>query len=116
MLGGGGGLGQTLVTAMPAAAVGASGGGVGATLAAAVPGMIGALSKTATNRMAKSEINALDDLVRSRSPLGAQSGGPRQVYDPSLSSESLQRALLMQSLSNPQMPMDINMQNALGAK
>lgn len=90
LLGGGGGLGQTMVTALPAIAVGSSGAGVGPTIAAAIPGMVGALSKGATNRIARKGIGRLDDTIRKRSPLYKQTP---PVYKPSVGKETMIRAL-----------------------
>ena len=93
MLGGGGGLGQTMVTALPAVGVGLSGAGFGPTIAAAVPGMVGALSKGASNRIARKEIGRLDDTIRKRSPLHKQTPPPTPVYKPSVGKETMIRAL-----------------------
>jgi hypothetical protein len=92
MLGGGGGLGQTMVTALPAIGVGLSGAGLGPTIAAAIPGMVGALSKGASNRIARKEIGRLDDTIRKRSPLHKQTP-PASVYKPSVGKETMIRAL-----------------------
>ena len=93
LLGGGGGLGQTMVTALPAIGVGMSGAGVGPTIAAAIPGMVGALSKGATNRIARKEIGRLDDTIRRRSPLHKQTSPPAPVYRPGVGREAMTRAL-----------------------
>ena len=90
MLGGGGGMGQTLATFGPA------GGGAGSTVAAMVPGMIGALSKAASNRMANKEINQLSELIRSRSQLGNKTMGPQQVYAPGVAQDTMLKALMAQ--------------------
>ena len=131
MLGGGGGMGQTLATFGPAGAVGLTGGGAGSTVAAMVPGMIGALSKAASNRMANKEINQLSELIRSRSQLGNKTMGPQQVYAPGVAQDTMLKALMAQQIGDtPESsagPLVINnirnptrlpvpMQKALGAR
>ena len=69
-----------------------SGAGVGPTIAATVPGMVGALSKGASNRIARKEIGRLDDTIRKRSPLHKQTP-PASVYKPSVGKETMIRAL-----------------------
>jgi hypothetical protein len=93
MLGGGGGLGQTLVTTLPALGAAIGGGGPKAIIAATIPGMVGALSKGATNRIAGKEIGRLDDTIRKRSPLHKQTPPPAPVYKPSVGKETMIRAL-----------------------
>ena len=82
MLGGGGGLGQTLMTAGPAATVGMTTGSPTAAAAAMIPGLVGAGAKTATNVAARKEMRLLDELLRSRSPLAEKTMVPSQVYAP----------------------------------
>ena len=93
LLGGGGGLGQTLTTVLPAVGAAMSGAGVGPTIAATIPGMVGALSKGATNRIARKEIGRLDDTIRKRSPLHKQTPPPAPVYQPGVGPEAMIRAL-----------------------
>jgi hypothetical protein len=71
LLGGGGGAGQTLTGVMGAGVGGAYGGLTGAALGAS-PALVGAGSRAAYNRMARNRLNALDELIRSRSPLAEQ--------------------------------------------
>jgi hypothetical protein len=84
LLGGGGGLGQTLITFGPAATVAGSGGGLFPTIAATLPGVVGALSKSAGNRLARSDIKQLDELIRMRSPLYKLAPQPMPVYQPGI--------------------------------
>jgi|TARA_R110001599_G_scaffold135523_2_gene313817 hypothetical protein len=97
MLGGGGGIKQTMMTALPALTVGVAGGGFVPTVAAMIPGVVGAVSKAASNRMAKKEINKLDDTVRKRSSLYKETPKPKAKYQPGAvqgASEAMTRALL----------------------
>lgn len=82
MLGGGGGLGQTLMTFGPAGAVAGAGGSPGMALAATAPGMVGALSKSLGNRLARSDIKQLDEFIRMRSPLYKDAPMPMPTYAP----------------------------------
>lgn len=115
LMGGGGGMGQALWAAAPAATVGLSGGSPGTILASMVPAAVGAGSKMLANAASKKELSALEAMMRSRSALGASQGGAKQVYAPNPGGEAMLRALMLQSATNPQMPIDMNMQNALGA-
>ncbi len=115
MLGGGGGLGQTLTTFGPAAMVGTAGGGVGPTIAAMAPGFVGAAAKAASNRMTKAEIKALGELIRSRSPLANATGGAQQVYAPGAMQDTLLKSLLA-GLIPQQQPLNIDIYNNSGGR
>ena len=79
LLGGGGGLG-TIVTAGTGAAAGsAAHGPIGAAVGATLP-VIGYAFKKLSNVITSKNVEALDALVRSRSPLGAQMRGPLQSF------------------------------------
>jgi hypothetical protein len=69
LLGGGGGLGQSMIGTLGAGAGAVSGGVPGAILGGVVPAAIGATSKTIANALAKKSINTADELIRQRSPL-----------------------------------------------
>ncbi len=83
-MGGGGGLGRTVAAGIGATAGGALGGPVGAGIGAAVPTGAGAIARALYNGMTKKQIEALDELVRSRSPLGKsmQQNAPWEVNTP----------------------------------
>jgi hypothetical protein len=102
LLGGGGGLGSTLLSGGAAAGGAATMGPIGALLGL-IPPIVGGGARTAANTMSKNEMKALDDLIRSRSPLNVSQGGPRQAYAPSVLPETMMKGLLAQSL-NPQAP------------
>ena len=69
LLGGGGGLAQTLVASIGAGAGGTAGGPVGAMIGAAAPAAIGRGARGVSNALTKSEVTALGELMRQRSPL-----------------------------------------------
>lgn len=79
LLGGGGGLGQTLMAAAGAGAGGALGGGIeGGMVGAAAPAAVGAASRGVYNQLTKRQLAMIDEMVRARSPLFAQ----RQAQTP----------------------------------
>lgn len=88
LFGGGGGLGQ-LVTgglggASGAAVGGPVGAGLGAAAGAAVPPTIGALAKSLSNTLTRRQVEALDELIRMRSPMFAQQPlAPGRLLGPS---------------------------------
>lgn len=69
VLGGGGGLGAGVTAGMGAAGGAAVGGPAGAAIGATVPPAMGAASKMTYNALIRKALNALDESVRSRSPL-----------------------------------------------
>lgn len=69
VLGGGGGLGMGVTAGMGAAGGAAIGGPTGAAIGATVPPMMGAGAKMYYNRLINKALTALDETVRSRSPL-----------------------------------------------
>ena len=101
LLGGGGGIGQSLTTLTPGALVFGSGGGIGPAIAATLPGVIGALSKRGSNRIANTQINALDDQLRLRSPLAQ---GSNKIYEPSLAKETMIKASAAPNGTPPLLP------------
>ena len=82
-LGGGGGLGQTLLGL-------AAGGGGMATMGPAglafglLPPAVGSGARTLANRMSRHELAELDELMRSRSPLAELMPTPAPVYEPGM--------------------------------
>lgn len=106
LLGGGGGLGQMLTTAVGAGAGGAAGGGVGAMVGAAAPVAIGSSSKAISNALTRRSLNNADEMIRMRSPLyeSLKANAPLEVARQART-ESLIRALLM---ANPQNALPAN--------
>ena len=104
MLGGGGGLGQTITTFAPATTAGLATGSPMAAIAAGVPGIVGSLSKSASNKMAKNELNQLSELIRSRSQLGNKTMGPQQVYAPNVAQETMLKALIAHQAGDTTQP------------
>lgn len=78
LLGGGGGLGQAMTTGV-GAGIGATAGAVvgqpfaGGAIGATIPPIIGAIAKKLSNTLTTKQVEKLDELVRSRSPLFEQS-------------------------------------------
>lgn len=68
-LGGGGGLGQAVVTALAGGGGAAVGGVPGAVVGAAAVPVLGNMARALANKSVDRQVNILDDLVRSRSPL-----------------------------------------------
>lgn len=69
LLGGGGGLGQAVITGIGAGAGGTVGGIPGAIAGAAIPAVGGAGAKALANILAKRDMRGVDELMRKRSPL-----------------------------------------------
>lgn len=69
LLGGGGGLGQALVTSIGAGAGGVTAGIPGAIAGAAIPATVGGGLKSIANALAKRDLRKMDEIVRKRSPL-----------------------------------------------
>ena len=100
LLGGGGGLGTAMLTGGSAVGGAAAFGTMGAMLAAAPP-VVGAIARQVANGMSRKELKALDDLLRSRSPLANQTPMPAQVYQPGMvqgGAESMAKALGAKSM------------------
>jgi len=72
MLGGGGGMGSTVTGAIGASAGAALGHGPGAFIGAAVPATVGYALKKLSAAMSQADVRKLQELVRTRSPLGQQ--------------------------------------------
>jgi len=72
MLGGGGGMGSTVTGAIGAGAGAALGHGPGAIIGAAVPATVGYALKKLSAAMSQADVRKLQELVRTRSPLGQQ--------------------------------------------
>ena len=68
-LGGGGGLGQSSMTALGATVGATMGGFPGAVVGASAPLAAGTGAKAIANALAKRDLNAVDELLRTRSPL-----------------------------------------------
>lgn len=94
MLGGGGGIGHTMIGALGAAAGGAMGGVEGATAGAALLPLVGTAARGAYNSLVGRQLGRVDELVRSRSPLYQQMlrDAPLAVKNPA------QKAALIRSL------------------
>lgn len=103
LLGGGGGLGQSAITAIGASTGGVMGGIPGAVVGGVLPSAIGAGSKSIANALAKRSLNKTDELLRTRSPLYQE-----RVANPEMSVISpekraaIARALLLQALQGQQ--------------
>lgn len=69
LLGGGGGMGQSLWSSLGAAGGATAGGLPGAIVGATVPPAIGATAKSIANALAKRDLRGVDELLRKRSPL-----------------------------------------------
>lgn len=107
-LGGGGGIGQTGISAIGAgfgAAAGTVGGQpiAGAMIGAGVPATVGASARALANALAKKSVRGVDEMVRMRSPLyqdAARSAG--MVGAPTTQQDALVRALLEMRLQPQQ--------------
>jgi len=80
LLGGGGGLGQALMGGMGAAAGGAVGSPWYAALGAVAPAATGATLKAGENLLARRGMNAVDEMMRMRSPLYQQNQAMTPPY------------------------------------
>ena len=69
LLGGGGGVAQTMFTGAGAAAGATMGGLPGAAIGAAIPATVGGGAKAIANALAKRDLRKVDELLRKRSPL-----------------------------------------------
>lgn len=96
MLGGGGGMGQMLTTAIGAGGGAAAGGGVGAAIGAAAPIAVGSGSKMISNALTRKALQTADEAVRARSPLyeALKANAPLEVVRQARS-ERLLRALML---------------------
>lgn len=96
LLGGGGGMGQMLTTAIGAGGGAAAGGGIGAAIGAAAPVAIGTASKSISNSLTRKALQAADEAVRARSPLyeAMKASAPLEVARQTRA-EQIIRALLM---------------------
>lgn len=102
LLGGGGGMGQMLTTAIGAGGGAAAGGGFGAAIGAAAPVAVGTASKAISNSLTRKALQAADQAVRTRSPLyeAMQASAPLEVARQARA-EQLIRALLMGGKGTP---------------
>jgi len=96
LLGGGGGLGQTLLSG-GLMVLGVSSAGPGGALLGLVPQAVGSTARNMANTMSKNELRALDDMVRSRSPLHASQKQSR-VYSPPVVGPSVAKAAVAPGL------------------
>lgn len=96
LLGGGGGMGQMLTTAIGAGGGAAAGGGVGAAIGAAAPIAVGSGSKMISNALTRKALQTADEAVRARSPLyeALKANAPLEVVRQARS-ERLLRALML---------------------
>jgi len=69
LLGGGGGVGQSVIAALSGAGGFAAGGVPGALVGGVAPALVGSGSKAIANALAKRSLNKTDELIRTRSPL-----------------------------------------------
>jgi hypothetical protein len=96
-LGGGGGVGQTLLAALGAGGGAIAGNAPGAVAGAAVPLLAGSGARSIANSLAKRDLNKVDELLRKRSPLYEErSANPVMGPGSQASREALIRALLEQ--------------------
>ena len=95
LLGGGGGLGQSVIAALGAAGGGTAGGIPGAIAGAAAPAAIGSGARAISNKLTSNQLRAIDEMTRKRSPLYEQrvAETPYQ-YSPEELRAYLLRALL----------------------
>lgn len=103
LLGGGGGVGQSAITAIGASTGGVMGGIPGAIVGGVLPSAAGAGAKSIANALAKRSLNKTDELLRKRSPLYQE-----RVANPEMSVISpdkraaIARALLLEALQGQQ--------------
>jgi hypothetical protein len=104
-MGGGGGLGQGVMAGLGGAAGASTGNPLLAFLGAAAPATTGALMKTGENALAKRSLNAVDEMMRMRSPLYEQGLLAPQPITPQYrgTMETL-RGLLPMLMAPPQRP------------
>jgi hypothetical protein len=97
LLGGGGGLGQSLMLALGGLGGGAAvGGPVGAAVGASLP-VAGALSRGAANQLAKKDLRLVDEMMRKRSPMYEDRvANPQMVPQNAETRAALIRALMLQ--------------------
>jgi hypothetical protein len=105
LMGGGGGLGQGVMAGLGGAAGASTGNPLLAFLGAAAPATTGALMKTGENALAKRSLNAVDEMMRMRSPLYEQGLLAPQPITPQYrgTMETL-RGLLPMLMAPPQRP------------
>lgn len=104
LLGGGGGLGQMLTTAVAGAGgVAATGGSPWGAAAAILPMATGATSKNISNMLTRKALRSADEMIRMRSPLFEQmvANAPRVAMNPEQRA-AIVRALLMQQAQTGQ--------------
>lgn len=95
LLGGGGGMGQSLWGALGAGTGAVAGGGVpGAFVGAMIPAAVGSGAKSIANALAKKDLRAADELIRKRSPLFTEQ--PTQVLSNPDKRAALIRLLMLQ--------------------
>ena len=116
-LGGGGGVASPALSAVLGVSGAAALGPMGAALSL-VPPTVGMASRSVANRMSAKELKALDNLIRSRSPLAEKGVG--QYRPTSIAKETMLKALMAQGQHDDKgMVIDIynnsGMRNALGA-
>lgn len=101
LLGGGGGLGQMLTTAVGAGAGASAGGGVGAAIGAAAPIAVGTTSKALSNLLTRKALRSADEAVRARSPLyeALKESAPLEAVRQK-KAEALARILMMMDAPN----------------
>lgn len=103
LLGGGGGIGQSGITAIGAGGGGVVGGIPGAIIGGVAPAVTGAASKGVANALAKRSLNKVDELVRTRSPLYQEALRAADSIPEHLGKKAaIARALLMQALGERQ--------------
>lgn len=104
MLGGGGGLGQTLIASGGAALGGTIGGVPGAIVGAGLPAGLGAGARAIANRLTKKQLSRADELVRMRSPLYKS----RLQNTPSRARTAEWRAAMARMLIGQQRPLSMS--------
>lgn len=97
-LGGGGGIGQTLVAAL-GAGVGSKFGPEGAMVGAAIPTAVGTGARALGNKLTRNSISDIEDLIRQRSPLYASRvANPGTVATYPVEADAARRLALMRAL------------------
>jgi hypothetical protein len=103
LFGGGGGLGQAVVTGIGTAGGLAAGGGPGAVIGAVTPTAIGVGSKMLANALAKRSLNKADEVIRAGSPLYQEMLAKAPTVPANLGKKAaIAKALLMQAMSGQQ--------------
>ena len=104
MLGGGGGLGHSLIGATGAVAGGLIGGAEGAGVGAVTLPLAGSAARQGSNWLVNRQVQALDDMVRKRSPLYQQTlkHTPYTAANPGVSTAITNKLIPLSSMPQSQ--------------